>query len=501
MIALITFLASAVAEAHAPCSSTPPGFQLFTRGYDLSTLDLLNPQSLGWKKTLLVDSCDSGTTYVNDYNGRTYSVPDQLSGQPLNVAGDVTKAFTLLSDNSQSFKEKLAVTIGESAFFGLFSSSQTASESFSLLTSEYVFAGVRSSHMSAYQMSLHESFRTDIMNLSSDCQFLVDQLPTQFDESSFSAYEQLINICGTHYLDTGIFGCKFQYRHFTAAGKLDAMAEGDVNINAGLDFFGFLSASGAVSGHVEAASQSYLAISMNETSCFGGGSACPYSADTFSSWLKECPNEPAFISGSFKHNSELIRNTDVAKSFKLAVSNHFNRAFLKDEFIPLLKTTVSVVSMFPPKDSGGSCTTPHQCPTNVCRNGYYCCAVACYSRCDGCTNPRVGPSQSQMDETVNDVTNNMTAWTGKIEGIIQQAETVLGHSNIVSNITVAALTAEFVFYISHIQQPFVTEQCGYTLERACCDAGGHQNIGFCQSGNGHTYLQRTISYLQGLSVH
>jgi hypothetical protein len=160
---------------HTPCGSTPPGFQHFMRGYDLSTIDLLNPDSMNWMKPILTQTCDVGTTYVNDYNGKTYTIPDQLDAPPLNVGGDQSQAYSVLTRDSQSFKEQLAITMKESAFFGLFSSSQSFSEAASMLLSEYVYAGIRSSHMSAYEMSLHEFYRTDLMNLSSDAQFLAGQ--------------------------------------------------------------------------------------------------------------------------------------------------------------------------------------------------------------------------------------------------------------------------------------------------------------------------------------
>ena len=188
MLLLLTLMHSAAATA---CGSTPPGFQLFTKGWDLSTIELLNPNDMKMKTNVLAATCDAGTTYVNDYNHQTYMMPDQLAGQPVNVAGDVKQAFELLVDASQSLREQLAVTIGESAFFGLFSSSQTFYKAASLLMNESVYTGIQSSHMAAYEMNLLEPFVANLMNLTISCQYLVDRLPPTFNETTMPAYETM----------------------------------------------------------------------------------------------------------------------------------------------------------------------------------------------------------------------------------------------------------------------------------------------------------------------
>ena len=101
------------------------------------------------------------------------------------------QAFELLVDASQSFREQLAATIGESAFFGLFSSSQTFYKAASLLMNESVYTGIQSSHMAAYEMNLLEPFVANLMNLTISCQYLVDRLPPTFNETTMPAYETM----------------------------------------------------------------------------------------------------------------------------------------------------------------------------------------------------------------------------------------------------------------------------------------------------------------------
>ena len=501
MIQILLAVTFMHAVQSAACGSTPPGFQNFTKGWDLSTIELLDPNDMKEKTNVLMQTCDPNTPpIVNDYNGKTYMVPDQLAGPPLNVAGDVKQAFVLLVNSSQSFRENLAVTIGEEAFFGLFSSSQTFSEAASLLMNEYVYTGIQSSHMAAYEMNLHEAFRADIMNLSSDCQYLVDRLPPTLNDTTFPAYETMINTCGTHYMTQATFGCKFQYRHFTGTGKLDVMASGDVGLNAGLDFLAFLAASGAVSGTGAAASTNYLNITKNFTSCYGGGTACPSDTASFKDWQTTCPSEPAFISGKFGSIGDLIRQPDISTSFKLATQNHFNRAFLKDELIPLFNLIIKVVNgPIGSKDDGGTCSgAPAQCP----QGGGVGPPPTFY--CDGsihngvtCPNPIIGPTQTAIDTSMAQVKNNITAWTTKIGSLVTQAETAL-KSNIVPNSTITVIGVEFVYFVSNVQLPLVVEQCGWTFNQSLYTPRGT----YCDKDGVHDppedFIQRTVSYIKGL---
>ena len=129
-IFIAIFVTSVIASDHpqnnnvrsTPCGSLPPGYTYFTKGWDLSTIDLINLNDMNEKTTVLETTCNPNTPpFVNDYNNKTYMLPDQLAGPPINVAADVTHAFELLVTDSQSFRENLAETISESAFFGLFS--------------------------------------------------------------------------------------------------------------------------------------------------------------------------------------------------------------------------------------------------------------------------------------------------------------------------------------------------------------------------------------------
>ena len=49
------------------------------------------------------------------------------------------------------------------------------------------------------------------MNLSIDAANAVATLPQQFNESTVHAFQSVIDRFGTHYMDQGIFGCKFEY--------------------------------------------------------------------------------------------------------------------------------------------------------------------------------------------------------------------------------------------------------------------------------------------------
>ena len=89
--------------------------------------------------------------------------------------------------------------------------------------------------------------------------------------------------------------CPKRYKHFTGAGKLDVMAEAEIARNAEFDFLGFLKRSGSTSGSTRVASDNYLAITVNETACYGG-SVCPDDGDSYQAWLE---SYVASICGAF----------------------------------------------------------------------------------------------------------------------------------------------------------------------------------------------------------
>jgi hypothetical protein len=477
-LTLILFATLALSCSAKPCGTLPPGFNLLAKGYDLSTINLLDSDGMNWKNYVLDVSCNQSLTYVNDYNNKMYQVPDQLDGTPLNVGGSAKETTNILTNNSQAFKESLAVEIEESAFWGLFSSSQSFTQSAILNAQEYVYAGVITSHVASYQLELHESFRTDLMRLGSDAQFLVDQLENktpEFNSSTFAAFEQFISDFGTDYLKKATVGCKFQYQHFTGVGKLDVMAKGDVGLNAGLDFLGFLAASGAVGAQGSAASQSYLNITKSSPKCFGG-TFCPQNGSSaeYDEWQKSCATIPAFIKGEFAPVADLIKNPTVQKSMRAAVVNHFNRAFLKDELIPLMNAFVDVVAK--KTIDNGTCAIPHICPEYAV--GSRCFVSSGFCDTKRCGNVLTGQTDAQLNATHACIKNNQTKWLAKMKSTIQQAQAAL-KPNIVTNATVALLSGEFLVYVYRVAAPFIEEGCGWTFNglwdtnfNACANWGG-----------------------------
>lgn len=197
--------------AQAACGTQPPGFSFLASGFDLSKIDLLNlDDATGQYLYALNNTCNQNISYVSDYTGETYSLPDQLDGFPLNIGGDMTQADSIFVSSSLGFKQQLAATVGVSAFFGMFSKSLSVAESIQFITNASVYTGVRQSHAPIYHMALHPAIRTDIMGLSSDCSDLVSNLPDNFSLASFDAYETFINNCGTDYLEEATLGCKIQ---------------------------------------------------------------------------------------------------------------------------------------------------------------------------------------------------------------------------------------------------------------------------------------------------
>ncbi len=59
-------------------------------------------------------------------------------------------------------------------------------------------------------------------------------------------------------------------------------------LNAGADFLAFLRALGVLNATGRAVDETYLNITLNTTTCYGGGTACPHDSDSYQAWLDEC---------------------------------------------------------------------------------------------------------------------------------------------------------------------------------------------------------------------
>jgi hypothetical protein len=152
-----------------------------------------------------------------------------------------------------------------------------------------------------------------------------------------------------------------------------------------------------------------------------------------------------FISGSFTSLDALIADASKATSFKQAWGNHFNRAFLEHEFIPLLQVVVGVVnSAVAYNDTGGSCRGG-ECPADgtVCKPSDPTSWWQC--KCDGkshgcgefqnfsCPNPVVN---GELEDTAAALRANITAWNNDIKALLLQAQTALASTNLVPQVCV-----------------------------------------------------------------
>ena len=196
-----------IAYTCAECGSLPPAYELFTRGYDLSSIELLNPK---WHELEAVCNYNFMCKRINLCQWviarTTFLINFQLI-HPLNVGGDATVEASVLVQPSQSFREQLALTGFLWTFLGV---------SIFLPGSEFAGATVRLC-WDSYQPhgclsnGPHDSSVVEVMNLSIHAASAMATLPQQFNESTVNAFQSVIDRFGTHYMDQGIFGCKFEY--------------------------------------------------------------------------------------------------------------------------------------------------------------------------------------------------------------------------------------------------------------------------------------------------
>ena len=487
-------------QTNDDCGDVIPGFELFESGYTLTDLDLLSPMDLGWKKAILTRSCNTNQTMYNEYLSKEFQQPDQVDSI-IQVGGSGTSQTSILVTDSKQLSIDLLLTISKSFLFGIFSSTKTFFAKFMALTQEAVYVGRRYVYESAYKISLHDSLRTDIMNLSDDAQFLIDNLASTFNETTAQSYYYVIDNYGSHYLDEAIIGCKMEYQHETGMGKLDVMASTDIDINAGFNFLDLLKESGAVTGTVTAASDTYMNVTRSTMNCYGGGQACPSDPASYQEWLNTCPTVPTFITGTFQPVTNLIRDPVKSVEFEKATWSHMNRAFLEmlghacQVMLDIAKTPLAFY------DSGGNCSgAPKACPNlpacNICDGSDEFpeeCKI--YNSPSPCPNPEF--NADQVEENAQIVQKNITAWSKGISSLMDQAQVALKF-NVVPNITVLALGVEFYEYVKNIQSPIQELECGWTFSqyRTSYPFGIAPND--CVPGDGNNYVQRTIRYIKGL---
>ena len=119
----------------------------------------------------------------------------------------------------------------------------------------------------------------------------------------------------------------------------------------------------------------------------------------------------------------------MSASFELARTNHFNRAFLKDELLPsatiilaFLRSPMAISDTSP----GTACGAPTQCPT---MGDQTCDPTPWKCKCDGeshgcgqygnfsCPNPVFG---TDVNATATRVLANISAWTANLTGLVKQ---------------------------------------------------------------------------------
>jgi hypothetical protein len=487
----------AVPVAAVTCPDSNPGMELFQPGYDLTKMNPLDPTDLGAVNPVLKLTCDLNNSYVNAYNGLTYQLPDQFDGLPTAIASQASDDVSFLLTAGQNFSSALTKISKTSYLWGLFSSSSSYTHTQALRVQEYLDFGVHHSIMLGYKYNLHGAFRADVMNLTDDCQYLLDAAAPIFNETTFGAYEALIGRCGTDLMVSATVGCKFQYTHFSENAKLDTMSDTDVGFNAHLDFLGFVDKSGGISGGGSVATAAYETVTINTTACYGAGSVpCPSSPDSFAKWIAACPAEPTYLSGTFLPLDHIIRDPAKAASFATARVNHFSRAFLKDEVLPLVAVVDALLaSPVALKDTGGACTTPAKCPGLTCVNKGGFSQPSCLCNYKDCLNP-VTSSTAELNTLVATIKNTTAAARANLAYLKTQAQTLLA-SNVVSSAATALLGLEFVAILAKAQTALKSSSCSWTEKQYYYYQPYQPDLSGCSSAGvtGKTYPMRTVTYL------
>jgi len=319
------------------CNNMIPGLDKQQRGIDASTYDMFG-QNPGYSPAPLIEfTCNQGRTVI--ISGQTYSLPDQVLGQPEQLPYTQTEYVDVLNFNSYNYQQTMSSTIGTTYMFGMFSNSETYQTSINYINAQNRMAGIITSQVSANEIYLIPIDPYINSSLSLDpqvCNPLALSLASTypiFNTTSLDAYEEFISYCGTHYLSTASYGGWIISMYYTQTSFLQTMTSVQIEQQAEANFMNFLKESGGADGSQTTIDTQYTSATITDTFT-RGGSGSPSGPNTFTSWENSVAQNP-WIWNAVTLPNYLLVPTSIQTSMCLAIQNHLSVAFLKSEVLSM----------------------------------------------------------------------------------------------------------------------------------------------------------------------
>lgn len=319
------------AEAPSTGCRFVPGTEFLVHGIDVTTFD---PQFLGSsmpdvKQKLLQFSCDSKKSWTSPFGEKkTYDVPDQFSGDPLNQ-------LSISDSSSSSFIRTAAessktASIGGGFSFGpLVPTGIIKSASMSTNAAKHVQELLKQEKNVAFrdrvitssvvvldspaQLTLHDGFSAAMKKLPSSYKTTVDK----------DRYQEFINEFGTHYYTMAKRGGLYHFEVSIERTWEDRGEESEAHVEGNIKSL----FSASVNGGVKQSKTSESFAKKTSSKAYRSGGT-DIGAEV-KEWQNTIPDAPVILSGKLAVISSLFRGDHAREqkaNFIKAMDSHFTRA-------------------------------------------------------------------------------------------------------------------------------------------------------------------------------
>ncbi|KAK0060711.1 perivitellin-2 67 kDa subunit [Biomphalaria pfeifferi] len=323
------------------CSNPPPGIQKMFRGVDIIKLDLipLNIGSNGFKGPVLNFTCEEQKTWTA-LGDVKYQLPDQV-WHLTSLPGGWLSANANLYKSYEEVRTSMTRDVGGEGSIWKFAFSASASfkEMQNTITNTSRYISDVGAFESATRADLVPKW---VLGFDRYVQMFIDTQLTGTFDSNPSAYNEFIEMFGTHYFNTANFGGYIRVVMETKTDYFYSRSDNEVKANAKASFLNVISANGGYVTDRTNVDESFKS-STTQTVRYYGGNTNLLTKSGISEWQPTVSKDPWLFSGELKPLSGLISDSNKRSSMEKAVENYVLRYYL-DELERLMASARKVSS-------------------------------------------------------------------------------------------------------------------------------------------------------------
>ncbi|KAK0060710.1 perivitellin-2 67 kDa subunit [Biomphalaria pfeifferi] len=323
------------------CSNPPPGIQKMFRGVDITKLDLipLNIGSNGFKGPVLNFTCDEKKTWTT-VGDVTYQLPDQV-WHLTSLPGGWLSASANLYKSYNDVRRSMMTEIGAEGNIWDFAFSASASfkDMQNTITNNSRYISDVGAFESATRADLVPKW---VLGFDRYVQMFIDAQLTGTFDSNPSAYNEFIEMFGTHYFNTANFGGYIRVVMETKTDYFSSRSDYEVKANAKASYLKVISAKGGYVSEKVNVDESFTR-STTQTVRYYGGNTNLLTQNGISEWQPTVSKDPWLFSGELKPLSGLISDSNKRSYMEKAVENYVLRYYL-DELERLMASARKISS-------------------------------------------------------------------------------------------------------------------------------------------------------------